>query len=205
MVYQDALLEGKTVSCGCYSKEKSVGVGKANKKYNNYDLTSKEYGIGFCHNTNKEFYFDLEDYNKIKDYCWREDSNGYIVTNEPDSRDILLLHRMVFDLSKDDDRDVDHIYHRLYDNRKSMLRVVKHADNIKNQKLSIANTSGKTGVSWDKNRGYYTAKITVDNKDIHLGCRRNFEDAVALRLEAEEKYFGEYQYKEFPPDESKST
>ena len=42
---------------------------KCNKKYNKYDL-SGEYGIGWTSNTNQEFYFDLEDYDKIKDYCW---------------------------------------------------------------------------------------------------------------------------------------
>ena len=206
LIYQDALIGGKTVSCGCYLREINREKGKTlNKKYNNYDLTSKEYGIGFCHNTNREFYFDLEDYDKIKDYCWREDNNGYIITNEPDTRNILLLHRMVFDLSSDDNRDVDHIYHQLYDNRKNMLRIVKHADNIKNQKLSITNTSGKTGVSWDKRENSYEAYITVSRKRIHLGFYNNLEDAIRVRLEAEEKYFGEFQYKEFPPDESKHT
>ena len=42
-----------------------------NKKSNIYDL-SGEYGIGRASNTNQEFYFDLEDYDKIKDYCWSE-------------------------------------------------------------------------------------------------------------------------------------
>ena len=86
-----------------------------------------------------------------------------------------------------------------------MLRIVKHADNIKNQKLSITNTSGKTGVSWDKRENSYEAYITVSRKRIHLGFYNNLEDAIRVRLEAEEKYFGEFQYKEFPPDVSKHT
>ena len=36
---------------------------------NKYDL-SGEYGIGWTHNTEHEFYFDLEDYDIIKYYCW---------------------------------------------------------------------------------------------------------------------------------------
>ena len=42
-------------------------VTNALKKYNRYDL-SGEYGIGWTTNTNHVFYFDLEDYEKIKDY-----------------------------------------------------------------------------------------------------------------------------------------
>jgi hypothetical protein len=41
------------------------------KKFNQYDL-SGSYGIGYCSNTNNPFYFDLEDYDLIKDYCWME-------------------------------------------------------------------------------------------------------------------------------------
>lgn len=41
--------------------------GKKNKRYNRYDLTG-EYGIGYT-NQGVEFYFDLEDYDKIKEYC----------------------------------------------------------------------------------------------------------------------------------------
>ena len=50
------------------------------KKYNKYDL-SGEYGIGWTTNTNHVFYFDLEDYEKIKDYCWIENDQGYIIAH----------------------------------------------------------------------------------------------------------------------------
>lgn len=47
------------------------------KKYNRYDLNLKDehglYGVGYCFNTGHEFYFDMDDYDKIKDYCWSED------------------------------------------------------------------------------------------------------------------------------------
>jgi len=72
-----SLTKGKTKSCGCLAKELTI---QRFKKYNTYNLTNK-YGIGYTSNTNEEFYFDLEDYEKIKDYCWRKNSDGYIVTN----------------------------------------------------------------------------------------------------------------------------
>lgn len=64
---------GKSQSCGCLKREKTIErnkIGKINKmfrKYNTYDL-SGEYGVGYTFK-DEEFYFDLEDYDLIKDYC----------------------------------------------------------------------------------------------------------------------------------------
>lgn len=73
---------GHTKSCGCLEQENRETV---NKKFNTYDLTG-EYGIGYTSNTNEPFYFDIEDYNKIKDYCWRENKYGYIITQPSKSK-----------------------------------------------------------------------------------------------------------------------
>lgn len=71
----DYIRNGVTLSCGCYHREQLVNRNK-DGHFNIYNL-SGEYGIGWTSNTNKEFYFDLEDYDKIKDYCWLEQvSNG---------------------------------------------------------------------------------------------------------------------------------
>ena len=66
---------GNTKSCGCLQKEKVITIGHDNKQYNKYDL-SGEYGIGWTNNTNEEFYFDIEDYDKIKNICWVAGSHG---------------------------------------------------------------------------------------------------------------------------------
>jgi hypothetical protein len=54
------------------------------------------------------------------------------------------------------------------------------------------NKSGKTGVSWRKQRSKWHAHIKVDGKEIHLGFYDVFDDAVSARIEAEKKYFGEF-------------
>ena len=46
------------------------------KKHNKYDL-SGEYGIVYTSN-GEEYWFDKEDYDKIKDYYWRKDPHGYL-------------------------------------------------------------------------------------------------------------------------------
>ena len=60
-------------SCGCLNKE---NVKKTLIKENEYDLSGL-YGIGYTSNTNKEFKFDLEDYELVRQYYWRENQNGY--------------------------------------------------------------------------------------------------------------------------------
>lgn len=97
--------------------------GKKNKRYNRYDLTG-EYGIGYT-NHGVEFYFDLEDYDKIKEYCWvLSKTTDTIVARIPDSDNKLItLHRLVMDAPPK--VHVDHIHHNRHDNRKSELSLKK--------------------------------------------------------------------------------
>ena len=184
------LKNGQSKSCGCLQKEvASKTLSKATKKYNNYNL-SGEYGIGYTTN-GEEFYFDLADYEKIKDYCCSKDINGYIVTNISYGRR-EYLHRFL--LNPDKNMLIDHINHNKLDDRKENLRIVNSNQNNENRSISRNNTSGVTGVSWSSNRNKWVAQIKINNKSIFLGRFDNFEDAVAARKEAEEKYFGEYSY-----------
>lgn len=57
------------------------------------------------------------------------------------------------------------------------------------QKRNSKNKSGKTGV-YQKKDGKFRAKITKDRKVIFLGDFDTIEEAIAVRKEAELKYFG---------------
>ena len=94
-----------------------------------------------------------------------------------------------------DNRRVDHINHNVKDNRKSNLRIVTISQNAINKKIVSNNTSGVTGICWNKNSCCWQAYITLNYKTKHLGCFKNKEDAIKARKDAEEKYFGEYSYK----------
>lgn len=187
----DNLRWGGTKSCGCLSRQISSIIGKRKKKYNRYDLLG-DYGIGYT-SKNELFYFDLEDYNKIKDYCWFIDSNGYLVAKDEHHNNIKL-HRKILNLEYGDNKCVDHINHDKMDNRKSNLRIVTNQQNMMNQKLKDCNTSGVTGVHWDNTNGYWVAQIGYNKQKIHIGNFSNFDEAVKARKKAEEKYFGEYSY-----------
>ena len=184
------LKSGGTTSCGCYNRERFI---ESNRKYNIYDL-SGEYGIGYT-NKGEEFYFDLEDYNKIKDYYWFKTNYGYIATVTNVGNEVLM-HRFILGLPKFNfDIEVDHIKHKRYDNRKSELRIVDKSKNQKNKVLQANNTSGVAGVNWNKSHGKWCARININEKRVELGYYSNFEDAVTVRKEAEEKYYKEYSYK----------
>ena len=186
----ESLRNGHTKSCGCLGLERAT---EAKKKTNRYDL-SGEYGIGWTSNTNKEFYFDLEDYDKIKNYCWRENQYGYIIAPIEKSTNVIAMHRLVLNVKQNENVDVDHIkgYRTANDNRKNNLRICTHAENMRNQKLRTNNKSGVTGVHWDKRRNRWIATIKLNYKQKFLGSYINFDDAVKARREAEDKYFGEY-------------
>lgn len=188
----DKVRSGHTKSCGCLKNEKIIKQGHANKKFNKYDL-SGEWGIGFT-NKGKAFYFDLEDYDKIKDYCWNIDKNGYVTTDihKPDKRSIKM-HRLVMDV-KDSSLHVDHINHQANDNRKNNLRICTSSENNWNVEKRIDNKSGCPGVSWHKRDLCWEVHIQVHTKSIYLGRFDNYDDAVTARKQAEEKYFGEYSF-----------
>lgn len=181
------LKNGSIQSCGCLQKERIAQFNKDNKKkFNTYDLTGK-YGIGISSN-GQEFYFDLEDYDKIKNYCWWADQYGYLT-----DRNQNKIHRIIMDVT-DGKIHVDHINHNTFDNRKCNLRLTTSSQNCMNQKIRIDNSSGVTGVTWDKHYNKWIARIGVQRKRIQLGRFDNFVDAVKARKDAERKYFGEYSY-----------
>lgn len=171
---------GKTTwSCGCFAKE---NMSRVKKKYNTYDL-SGEYGIGYT-SKGEEFWFDLEDYDLIKNYCWLIASDGYVT-----SANGVLLHNVIMG-----DKYIDHKNHKQYDNRKSNLRKVTASQNQMNASKRSDNTSGFTGVSWSKNKCKWIAYIAMNGEQEYLGAFNKKEDAVKARKIAEEKRFGEYSY-----------
>ena len=180
---KDGLTSGSAQSCGCYKLECC----HQRKKENQYDLTG-EYGRGWTYNTNREFYFDLEDFDKIKSHSWKENPNGYIVSKRAKE---IMMHRLVMEID-DPKIVVDHKEHNNWDNRKEKLRLVTTHQNTMNEKLAINNTSGVTGVSFEK--GKWRAYIWYNGKTIHLGNYSDINNAISARIQGEEKYFGKYGY-----------
>lgn len=60
------------------------------------------------------------------------------------------------------------------------------------KKPTKANKSGVVGVNWDKSRGKWQSSIRFKGHKYNLGRFDNIEDAIKIRKDAEEKYFGTF-------------
>lgn len=169
------------------------------KNRTNYDL-SGEYGVGHTYD-GYYFYFDIEDYEKIKDYNWFKNDQDYFlarITDESKSSNFrcIRLHRLIMDVDEED-IEIDHIHGKKsrYDNRKNNLRYATHSQNNQNKGNQSNNTSGVRGVDFFKTVGKWRARISKEGETYNLGYFDEFEDAVKARIEAEEKYHKEWSYK----------
>lgn len=187
VVPTEYLRRGRTQSCGCLQKERTA---VSHKKYNDFDL-SGEYGVGYTAK-GEPFYFDKEDFDKIKDYCWGISDDGYVysVINGK----YVRFHRLILEMNNDRNV-VDHINHITNDNRKINLRVCTQSENSKNRKPNKSSKSGYNGVTWNKQSTKWIANIKANGKYQYLGSFDSVEQAIKVRQQAEEKYYGEYAYK----------
>lgn len=177
----------KDVTSQSLRRGSSKGCGRCNrgcKETNKYDL-SGEFGIGYTSNTNKPFYFDIDDFDLIKNYLWRENDSGYCIAQcrKNDSRKHVRLHRLILDAPED--KQVDHINHNTLDNRKQNLRLVSNQENNFNKDVN--------GVYWNSNKKKWVGNLTFDGVR-HQKCFKEYDDAKAYRRQLEKQYFKEYAY-----------
>lgn len=85
--------------------------------------------------------------------------------------------------------EIDHINRDKLDNRIANLRDATHQVNNINKGLMANNTSGHSGVYYQKRSKSFRAQIMINRKMISLGGFKTKEEAVKARLSAEEKYF----------------
>lgn len=179
------LRNGRSKSCGCMAVENASIL---NKKSNTYDLTNHDYGVGWTTNTNREFYFDLEDYDKIKGYTWYEyvTYNGYhsVQAHVPNAKTAVTMHWLIVG------KNYDHKDRNPFNNRKVNLRPASAAENARNASIPKNNTSGFIGVHWEKRFNVWVAQIGYNNKRVKIGTFADKKDAIVARLKAELKYFG---------------
>lgn len=177
-----------TISCGCYKNE-------AMHKQKNTKTIQWEFNdnvaIGIT-NKGDKFYIDKEDYDKVKDYCWRVNKSGYIVANARNGTNkTIWIHRVLMNI-EDINVLIDHKDWNKANNKKSNLRVATKSENNINIKRKSNNTTGYTGVSLNKRTGNYIARISINGKRIYLGTFSTFKEAVNARHIAEDKIHGEW-------------
>lgn len=139
---------------------------------------------------------DYEELSKYKWYslknCW---GDFYAVRKSPiqeGKRFTIYMHRQLLGLDYRDKREGDHQNHNTLDNRQDNLRVCTHFQNMRNQKLSLNQSSKFKGVTWDKCVKKWQASIYVNGKSKNLG-RFLMEEIAALAYDMVAiREFGEF-------------
>jgi len=98
-----------------------------------------------------------------------------------------FTHRIIWKMvtGKDPVEELDHISHDKLDNRMDNLREVTRAENNQNLSKAKNNTSGVTGVHWEKSVNKWKAYIMVEGKQTSLGSFTQRWHAIRARKLAE--------------------
>lgn len=169
------LRNGHVRSCGCLRRELTIS---RNKKSNEY-LFLDDCVIGYT-TAQEIFKIDIDDYEKIKAYCWGKDNAGYISARI--NGKLVRLHRLV--MNPDKKLVVDHINRDKSDNRKSNLRICTQHQNSMNTKAK--------GYFFNKNTNKWQARIALNGKTISLGSYNTEAEAINARRNGERIYFREF-------------
>jgi hypothetical protein len=112
--------------------------------------------------------------------------SGYLITTIKNKQ--FYCHRLawLYEYGEWPKGQIDHINHNRSDNRICNLRDATVSQNRRNMRLSPNSSTGITGVYVHRNK--WTARITVENKLLYLGCFKNKDDAIKARKKAEKKY-----------------
>jgi len=117
---------------------------------------------------------------------------GYICINVDNRK--YKAHRLAWLYIYDSwpSKHIDHENRIKSDNRIDNLRDASKAQNEQNKGLRSVNTSGVTGVYWNKGANKWQAYITVHERVKYLGIYCDKGDAINVRRAAARQYFGEF-------------
>lgn len=89
------LRSGHTQSCGCLQRERTS---KANKKFNTFRTVG---GIVYVKmsNTEKEMLVDSDIWEKLKNYCWYENTLGYAASKDYGAKSVFYSMSQLFQIA----------------------------------------------------------------------------------------------------------
>ena len=157
---------------------------------NEYEITPEGVWIYTFNRQNEpsgKFLIDLDDLEKVIAKKWRYYRDSYFTGNATP----ISIHRFLMEPKEGE--VVDHINGDRSDNRRKNLRITTQQNNLLNKALSTRNTSGISGVSFDKSRNKWVAEIKLNNVKCYLGRYNEKTDAAFVRWYAETKLFKEFR------------
>jgi len=139
-----------------------------------------------------EFKLDTSLIPLFQKYHWKRNSNGYI-TRSQKSMPKLHLHWLAMGFDGPPDLLIDHINRDKTDCRSCNLRFVTQQQNSMNRSMGRNSTTGYVGVCFHKHKNCYMAKISLNNRHIHLGYSRDPVECAQMYNIASQILFGEYR------------
>ena len=118
---------------------------------------------------------------KIKGKAYRAHRLMYQMFNE---------HWDITDTSQDN--SVDHADRNPLNNNIDNLRIATSSENNCNSGKQKNNTSGTTGVCWDKSSGKWKVRVAVNKKQHYGGYFVNKEDAISKATQMRDELHGEF-------------
>lgn len=91
----------------------------------------------------------------------------------------LMAHRIIWCMEHGHwpNEQIDHIDGDRVNNRLENLRECTHTENQRNMRRSRSNTSGVTGVYWDKKISRWKAEVSLKSRKIYVGVFRDLKEA----------------------------
>jgi hypothetical protein len=135
---------------------------------------------------------DDEDYAWLNQWKWCYSTAGYAIRaiRINGKRKTIFMHRII--LKTPNDLFTDHINRNKLDNRRENLRICTASQNKANQSAQHNNTSGKKGVTWQKDIQRWKAQINFKQKIIYLGDFKDIEEAARAYAKKSFELFGEF-------------
>lgn len=177
MVHGVRLRNGRTQSCGCLNIEKVI---KSNTKHSlsNHPLYKIRCGI-------------IERCTKVENHAYKNYGGRGIKICPEWENSFVVFYEWAMENGYKKGLHIDRIDNN-GDYTPDNCHFVEPKDNIavgKRRKFDN-NTSGYTGVYWDKNAEKWKASINVNKEFIYLGIFSNIQDALQARINKEIEIFG---------------
>jgi hypothetical protein len=102
----------------------------------------------------------------------------------------IRMHRVITNAAPG--QYVDHINGNTLDNRRANLRLCTQSQNLMNKRKMSNNTSGVSGVTWDKSKGKWQVTIRANFKNHFIGRYDTIAEATKARHEAVRRLHGEF-------------